>query len=91
MMLVDLASSPCSARAQEIAFARHASESSASADLDMAFIIRAANILQTLTCLTHIIRAEADDPGKVRENADRAEEELQALSKLMRPILWNPK
>jgi len=88
MMLVDLASSTCSAQVPEDAFLRHALESSTSEDLDMAFVIRAANILQTLACLTHLIRAKADDP--VREYATRAEEKLQALGELMRPLLWRP-
>ena len=89
-MLVDLASSARSAQDPKDGFLRHALESSPSEDLDVAFVIRAANILQTLACLTHIIRAKADDPGKVREYANRAEENLQTLGELMRPMLWNP-
>ena len=89
-MLVDPASSACFPRAPEDAFLRHALESSTSEDLDMAFVIRAANILATLAGLTHLIRVKADDPSQVRDFAERAEEKLQALGELMRPIRWNP-
>ena len=74
MMKVDFASSACSA----------------SAGTDKAFVISAANILQTLVCLSNLIRAAADDSGKVRVYAKLAEEKLQVLGELMRPMLWNP-
>jgi hypothetical protein len=61
-----------------------------SADTDKAFVISAANILQALVCLSNLIRAAADDSGKVREYANLAEEKLQTLGELMRPLLWNP-
>jgi site-specific recombinase len=61
-----------------------------SAGPDKAFIISAANILQALVCLSDLIRATADDADKVRVYAKLAEEKLQALGELMRPLLWNP-
>ena len=90
MMLVDLASTACSAQAPEDGFLLHALESSTSEELEIAFVIRAGNILQTLACLSHLIRANVDDPGKVHVYANRVEEKLQSLGELMRPILWNP-
>jgi hypothetical protein len=36
------------------------------------------------------MRADADDSGKVRVYAKLAEEKLQVLGELMRPMLWNP-
>jgi hypothetical protein len=35
------------------------------------------------------MRAEADNPGKVRVCANLDEEKLLALGELMRPMLWN--
>ncbi len=35
--------------------------------------------------------AEADDPAKVRAYAHLAEQRLQALGKLICPMLWNSK
>jgi hypothetical protein len=67
-----------------------ASVSSASAAMDKDFIISAADILQVLLCLSNLMRAEADNPGKVRVCANLAEEKLLALGELMRPMLWNP-
>jgi len=58
--------------------------------MDKDFVISAANILQALLCLSNLTRAQAGDPGKVREYANLAEEKLQALGELMRPMLWNP-
>ena len=89
MMLVDPASSACSAQAPEDGFLRHALESSTSEELDRAFVIRAGNILQTLFGLSQLIRENVDDAGKVRTYANRAEEKLQALGELMRPMLWS--
>lgn len=89
MMSVDLETAAYSARVPEDAFVLHAIESSTSEDLDMAFVIRAGNILQALAGLSHLIRANAADPGKVRAYAGRAEEKLQALGELIRPPLWN--
>ena len=91
MMLVDFASSARPTQTQKDAFVLHALESSTSEEVDMDFAIRAGNILQTLAFLSHVIRAKADDPGKVRKYANLAEEELQTLGELMRPMLWNPK
>jgi len=90
MMKVDFASSACSAQPPEETLVRDGSGSSASAGPDKAFVISAANILQALVCLSNLIRAAADDSGKVREYANLAEEKLQALGELMRPLLWNP-
>jgi hypothetical protein len=42
--------------------------------MDKDFVISAANILQTLLCLSNLTRAEAADPGKVRVYANLAEE-----------------
>jgi hypothetical protein len=36
------------------------------------------------------MHANADDAGKVRLYAHLAEEKLQALGEVMRPMLWNP-
>jgi hypothetical protein len=90
MMKVDFASSACSTQPPEDTLVGDESGSSASAGLDKAFVISAANILQALACLSNLIRAEADDSGKVRVYANIAEEKLQALGELMRPMLWNP-
>jgi hypothetical protein len=62
----------------------------ASASLDKAFAIGAANSLQALVCLNNLMRAYADDSGKVRVYAKLVEEKLQALGDLMRPMLWSP-
>lgn len=56
----------------------------------MALAIRVANTLQALACLSHLIRANVDHPGRVRDYANRAEEKLQTLGKLMSPMLWPP-
>jgi hypothetical protein len=58
--------------------------------MDKDFVISVANILQALICLSNLTRAEADDSCKVRVYANLAEEKLQALGVLMRPMLWNP-
>jgi len=88
MKRVDFASSACSAQFRLDAPAGCASGSSASAGLDKDFVISAGNILQALLCLSHLTRTKADDPGKVRVYANLAEEKLQALGELMRPMLW---
>jgi hypothetical protein len=90
IMRVDFASSAGSIKPSEDALGGQGSGSSASAGLDKAFVISAANILQALVCLSNLIRAAADDSGKVREYANLAEEKVQALGELMRPMLWNP-
>ena len=89
MMTVD-SSSACSARLPEDAPAGRAPGLSTSAGMDKDFVISAANILQTLICLSNLMGAQADDAGKVRVYANLAEEKLRALGKLMRPLLWNP-
>jgi hypothetical protein len=90
MMRVDSVSSACFAQPLEDTLVGVGSGASTSAGLDKAFVISAANILQALVCLSNLIRAEADDSGKVRVYANLAEEKLQALGELMRPMLWNP-
>jgi hypothetical protein len=90
IMRVDFASSAGSIHPSEDALVGYASGSSASAGLDKTFVIGAANILQGLICLSNLIRAEADDSDKVRAYANLAEEKVQALSELMRAMLWNP-
>jgi hypothetical protein len=71
--------------------AGRASESSASAGMDKDFVISAANNLQALLCLSNLISAKADDPDKVRLYACLAEERVQALGKLICPMLWSSK
>jgi len=66
-----------------------ASGSSASA-ADKNFVLSAGNILQVLLCLSNLTREHAGDPGKVRVYANLADEKLQALGKLICPMLWNP-
>jgi len=88
MMSVDLTSTS-SARTLEDTPLGHESGPSPSAGIDKVFIIRAANILQALICLNSLMRANAHDFGKVREHANLAEQKLQALSELMRPMLWS--
>jgi hypothetical protein len=90
MMRVDSVSSACSAQCPEDTLEGSGSGASASAGLDKAFVISAANILQALIGLSHLIHADADDAAKVRVYANLAEEKLQALGDLMRPMLWNP-
>lgn len=90
MMRVDFASSAGSTLFSEDATAGYRSETSAPAGLGKTFIISAANTLQTLVCLSSLMRAYADDSGKVRLYANLAEEKLQVLGELMRPRLWNP-
>jgi hypothetical protein len=90
ILKVDFASSACSAQPPEETLVVHGSGAPASARPDKAFIISATNTLQALVCLSGLIRAAADDSGKVRLYASLAEEKLQALGELMRPLLWNP-
>lgn len=66
-----------------------ASGSLASAGIDKNFVISTANILQVLFSLNNLTNAEADDASKVQLYAKLAEEKLQTLSELMRPMLWN--
>jgi hypothetical protein len=89
-MRVDSVSSACCAQPPEDTLVGPGSRSTASAVLDKAFVISAANILQGLIGVSYLMRADADDSGKVRLYANLAEEKLQALSDLMRPMLWNP-
>ena len=86
MLTVDFASS---ARRSADASVERASGSSASAAVDKDFIISAANSLQALLCLSNLMSAEADDPTKVRVYAQLVEQRLQALGKLVCPMLWN--
>jgi hypothetical protein len=90
MTSIDFASSACSAHPPEDAPSRHASESLASTGMDKDFVISAANILQALLCLSNLMSAEADDPAKVRVYAHLVEQRLQALGKLVCPMLWSP-
>ena len=87
---VDFASSAGSAQPSGQRPLEYRSLASASGGLDKAFIISAANTLQTLLCLSGLMRAHADDSGKIRVYAKLAEERLQVLGELMRPMLWNP-
>ena len=90
MSIVDFASSACSAHSPKDAPAGRASGLSASADMDKDFVISAANILQALLCLSNLMSAEADDSAKVRVYAYLVEQRLQALGKLICPMLWKP-
>jgi len=89
MTIVDCASSVCSGVAPEGKPVWDASGSLASAGIDKNFVIGAANILQALLCLSNLTNSEADDASKVRVYAKLADEKLQALGELMRPMLWN--
>jgi hypothetical protein len=89
MTIVDCASSAGSAVAPEGKPVRDASGSLASAGIDKNFVIGAANILQALLCLSNLTNSEADDASKVRMYAKLADENLQALGELMRPMLWD--
>ena len=90
LMRVDFASSAGSTQPSEDATGGYRLETSASASLDRAFIISATDTLQVLVCLSSLMRACADDSGKVRVYAKLAEEKLQVLGELMRLMLWNP-
>jgi hypothetical protein len=86
----EILSAVCSALPTEHSPVGHASESSLSTNLDKTFVIDAANILQALICLSDLMNADAEDPGKVRVYANLAKENLMALGELMRPMLWKP-
>jgi hypothetical protein len=87
---VNFASSAGSTQPSEDAPVECRSETSPSSVLDKTFIISAGNTLQVLVCLSSLMRACADDSDKVRAYAKLAEEKLQVLGELMRPMLWNP-
>jgi hypothetical protein len=57
--------------------------------IDKKVVIGAANILQTLLCLTALMGTDAEDSSKVRVYANLADDKLHALCDLMRPMLWN--
>jgi hypothetical protein len=90
MMIVNSASSTCSAHLAEDAPAGPVPGLSTSAGIDKDFVISAANNLQALLCLSNLTLAKADDPDKVRLYTNLAEAKLRALGELMRPLLWNP-
>jgi hypothetical protein len=56
--------------------------------MDKDFVISAANSLQALLRLSNLMSAQADDPAKVRVYAHLLEQRLQALGKLVCPMLW---
>ena len=89
MTRVDFAPAACSAQPWEDPPAGRASGSSASAGMDKDFVISAANSLQALVFLSNLMGAEADDPAKVRVYAHLVEQRVQALGKLICPMLWN--
>ncbi len=89
MKKVDLASPICSVSRPGDKPVRDASGSVASAAIDKSFVIGAKDNLQTLLCLSHPTNADATDSSKVRGYAAIADERLQALRVLMRPMLWN--
>ena len=88
-MNVDSASSICPGAQLEDKPVWDASGALASAGIDKNFVINAGNILQTLLCLSNLLTVQANDASKVRVYAKLADEKLQALSELMRPMLWN--
>jgi hypothetical protein len=90
IMRVDFASSADSTQRLEDALIGDRSDASASADFDKTFEISAANTLQALFCLSSLMRANADDSGRVCVYAELVEEKLQALGELLRPMLCNP-
>jgi hypothetical protein len=73
----------------EVAPLWDASGTLAAAGIDKNFVISAGNLLQALLGLSNLTRVAADDASKVREYADLTDKKLQALSELMRPILWD--
>jgi hypothetical protein len=83
-------SSACCTESTEDILVAPGSGASGSAGLCKSFVISAANILQALIGVSYLMRADADDSDKVRMYANLVEEKSQALSDLMRPILWNP-
>ena len=89
MKKVDSASPVCSFALPEGKPVWDASGVLASAGIDKSFVLAASDILQTLLCLSHLTSTEADDASKVRVYAKLADEKLQALGELMRPMLWN--
>jgi hypothetical protein len=89
MLRVDPASSACSAQPPEDPPAEHVPSSSASAGEDKEFVISSANSLQALLFLSNLMHANADDPAKVRLYVHLVEQRLQALGKLVCPMLWN--
>jgi hypothetical protein len=86
LFAVDFASS---AHRSADAPVERASGSSASTGMDKNFVISAANNLQALLCLSNLTSAGADDPTKVRVYANFIEQRVQALGKLVCPMLWN--
>ena len=89
MMSVVSAPSAFPTRPLELPPVWDASGRLASAGIDKDFALSAGNILQILLCLSNLTRVAADDASKVREYADLTDKKLQALSELMRPILWD--
>jgi hypothetical protein len=63
--------------------------SSASAGIDKEFVISTANSLQALLVLSNLIHTNADDPAKVRLFTHLVEQRVQALGKLICPMLWS--
>jgi hypothetical protein len=57
--------------------------------MDKEFVISAGNSLQALLVLSNLIHTNADDPAKVRLFTHLAEQKLQALGKLICPMLWS--
>jgi hypothetical protein len=89
-MRIEFASSASSAQPSGNAQVGCESRTLASANLDKTFVLDAANTLQTLVCLSSLMGVYADDSCKVRVYATLFDEKLQALSELIRPMLWSP-
>jgi hypothetical protein len=90
MMRVAFASSVGSTEPSGDAQGGYRSVALASTSIDKTFVLGAANTLQALVCLSSLMSVHADESGKVRVYAKLADEKLQALGELMRPMLWNP-
>ncbi len=87
--IVDFASSAdSSAYSTEDAPVGLASGFTVSAGMDKDFVLSAANSLQALLCLSHLMTAQADDPAKVRRYAHLVEQRLREMGKLICPMLW---
>ena len=56
--------------------------------MDKEFVISAANSLQALLIMSYLIHANADDAAKVRAYAYLVEQRVQALGRLICPMLW---
>jgi hypothetical protein len=89
IMSVAFASSVGSTQPSGDAQGGYRSGALASASIDKTSVLDAANTLQALVFLSSLMGFHADDSSKVRVYAKLADEKLQALGELMRPMLWS--